>query len=231
MMPWPFPNSILRDKVFHNVQFLESEGETRNAAIRQAFNQARQVFFTRYPTGALPAWLADKGRRLQKYYLDTGAPLRDNPVPQSTVLKARRLYSGFTGHASDNAVKVGAPCSSVFRVGLIVGRVLAFELAPEGSDEVYRLEFTGADRPVMAVSYDGKKAVFIDGDFSPVSPYVDKLRISRIMYETVRDGRLENYQHPFRTTARPLLATLDGRNACMRGGAFKFTDRGYVDQR
>lgn len=54
--------------------------------------------------------------------------------------------------------------------------------------------------------------------------------VDAISYETVRDGRKEKYIHTFKKRARPLLAiSHDGKQAYMLGGAFTFTDRGFVD--
>ncbi len=51
-----------------------------------------------------------------------------------------------------------------------------------------------------------------------------------IMYETVRDGRSENYIHKFRKGSRPVLAcSSDGKQLYMLAGAYKFTERGIED--
>lgn len=52
-----------------------------------------------------------------------------------------------------------------------------------------------------------------------------------VCYETVRDGRVENYIHEFDDPAAPLLAVSpDGRQLLMIGGDYMFTDRGIVDR-
>lgn len=52
-----------------------------------------------------------------------------------------------------------------------------------------------------------------------------------IMYQTERDGRIENYRHMFRDGSRPLLtASQDGKQLNMLGGAYTFTERGIVDK-
>ncbi len=52
-----------------------------------------------------------------------------------------------------------------------------------------------------------------------------------IMYETVRDGVREQYLHKFRPSSRPHLAiSSDGKTALLLGGAWRFTDRGFVDE-
>lgn len=52
-----------------------------------------------------------------------------------------------------------------------------------------------------------------------------------VMYETVRDGKVERYKHTFRARSRPLLAaSSDGKSLLILGGGFQFTDRGIVDK-
>ena len=51
-----------------------------------------------------------------------------------------------------------------------------------------------------------------------------------IMYETVRDGRREKYIHRFRKGSQPLVVvSADGVSVLLLGGAFTFTERGFVD--
>lgn len=53
-----------------------------------------------------------------------------------------------------------------------------------------------------------------------------------VAYETVRDGVVERYRHKFAPNARPtLVASHDGRQLYLLGGAYRFTDRGIVDAR
>lgn len=53
-----------------------------------------------------------------------------------------------------------------------------------------------------------------------------------IMYETVRDGKRENYIHKFRKGSRPVLAcSSDGKQLYVLAGAYKFTDRGIEDKK
>lgn len=52
-----------------------------------------------------------------------------------------------------------------------------------------------------------------------------------IMYETVRDGVRERYQHDFRKKSRPQLCiTHDGRQILLIGGSYLFKDSGINDQ-
>jgi hypothetical protein len=51
-----------------------------------------------------------------------------------------------------------------------------------------------------------------------------------ILYRTERDGKIEQYLHRFRKSARPILASSpDGRTLLLLGGAYRVTDRGIVD--
>jgi hypothetical protein len=51
-----------------------------------------------------------------------------------------------------------------------------------------------------------------------------------ILYETVRDGEVENYIHRFKRSARPhFCVSHDGNQIVIVGGKFKFTERGIVD--
>lgn len=54
--------------------------------------------------------------------------------------------------------------------------------------------------------------------------------VDAISYQTIRDGKVEKYIHTFKKNARPLLAVShDGKQAYMLGGAFTFTELGFVD--
>lgn len=54
--------------------------------------------------------------------------------------------------------------------------------------------------------------------------------VDAISYQTTRDGKVEKYIHTFKKKARPLLAVShDGKAAFMLGGAFTFTELGFVD--
>lgn len=89
-----------------------------------------------------------------------------------------------------------------------------------------------------------KKAVKLFQDFSGHEPEtVDTVRLrdndtaivvgycDGILYETVRDGRVEKYIHRFKKKSRPVLAaSYDGERLYLLSGAYKFTDRGIVDK-
>lgn len=66
-------------------------------------------------------------------------------------------------------------------------------------------------------------------------PQVDEVLLSvghceAIAYETVRDGKVQSFQHEFSRKARPVLAVShDGRRLYLLAGAYRFTHRGIVD--
>mgnify|MGYP001254043250 CR=1 FL=1 len=52
-----------------------------------------------------------------------------------------------------------------------------------------------------------------------------------ILYDTVRDGKLEKYIHEFAKKDRPLFCVSpDGKQLLLVGGNFTFTERGIVDR-
>jgi hypothetical protein len=55
-------------------------------------------------------------------------------------------------------------------------------------------------------------------------------RVLMIGYSTVRAGRRFDYAHEFKSKARPLLvASSDGRNLFLLGGAYRVSNDGIVD--
>jgi hypothetical protein len=51
-----------------------------------------------------------------------------------------------------------------------------------------------------------------------------------IIYDTVRDGECETYQHEFKPTAQPHLAvSSNGKQLMLIGGNYRFTNAGIVD--
>lgn len=56
-------------------------------------------------------------------------------------------------------------------------------------------------------------------------------KVLGIIYETVRDGKHENYKHMFKASSRPLFAVShDGKRLLLIGGSYKFTERGITDK-
>lgn len=82
--------------------------------------------------------------------------------------------------------------------------------------------------------FTGEKAREIDLVGMPKFPDVGLVigEITGIMYQTVRDGKLEDYIHEFKAAARPtFVVSHDGRQLLLLGGAYNFTARGIVDKR
>lgn len=88
----------------------------------------------------------------------------------------------------------------------------------ERARELYR-QFTGADP-------DNAKLVSVPGiETATVVGHVEAIE-----YETVRDGKKQRYIHKFKKHARPEMVTAhDGSKIGLRGGKYKFTDRGIID--
>lgn len=56
-------------------------------------------------------------------------------------------------------------------------------------------------------------------------------QVSVIQYVAERDGEVNEYRHPFRAKSRPhLCVSPDGKLVLMLGGAFTFTEDGFVDE-
>jgi hypothetical protein len=56
-------------------------------------------------------------------------------------------------------------------------------------------------------------------------------KISLIQYVAERDGEVFEFHHPFRARSRPLLCvTPDGKLVLALGGAWTFTEDGFVDR-
>lgn len=55
--------------------------------------------------------------------------------------------------------------------------------------------------------------------------------ISVIQYVAERDGEVAEYRHPFKKRSRPkMCVTPDGKMVLMLGGAWRFTQDGYIDR-
>lgn len=82
-------------------------------------------------------------------------------------------------------------------------------------------DFTGHDDPrISKIKVEKRsKVMLLIGD------------VDGILYTTVRDGLTEKYIHKFKRQSRPqLLASPDGKQLYLLGGAYDFTERGIVDK-
>jgi len=78
--------------------------------------------------------------------------------------------------------------------------------------------------------HSAKEYVEVDVKWPDVVVTVGKC--TGIMYETVRDGVVEEYLHEFKKSARPyLVASHDGSMIALVLGHYNFTERGIVDKK
>lgn len=162
------------DKTIRRVAELQQDGYSRAESIYMAFCEARADYFKKYPSGALPEWLAyPKGRRLSQHYMPNGAPARErlerNPKrkPQGRAgdaARAKRLYEGFTEEPADVVETITLP---EFKTGLAPGIILGiiYETRIRGRVKRYIHEFKDSSRPLLAVSSDGKQFRSVGGRF------------------------------------------------------------------
>ena len=99
--------------------------------------------------GLLPVGLLPRGR---------------NPLsPQTRKLhKAARLFEDFTGHTAERVDKVKMPSQSVFLVPGVV-EVIGYTTVRDGQVEDYLHEFKGRNKPMMAITPDGRQVVLKGG--------------------------------------------------------------------
>lgn len=202
-MTFTLKSGYSRKTIQENMAVMQRHGIGRVLAIRSAFDKARQSFFKAHPKGALPEWLAyPRDRRIAKYYLDSGAPMRDvretNPVRELGISDEerddiqRKVQKEFSGTGAD--VRRAAKLYADFT----------------GHDDVQVTKVVIPDMPHAALAI-GK----VDG----------------ILYSTVRDGVAEKYIHRFKSSSRPLfLASPDGKQLYLIGGSYNFTELGIVDK-
>lgn len=81
--------------------------------------------------------------------------------------------------------------------------------------------------------FRGEEPKFIDSHSLPVSDVCMLIgKCDGVLYTTSRDGRTERYIHKFTGKSRPLLiASWDGKQLYLLGGAYDFTDEGIVDRK
>lgn len=105
---------------------------------------------------------------------------KSNPVPASSRLRAKatlrdnereqyeraaRLYADFSGHEPGPLARIPAPKAP--RVALLVGHCdgVLYSTVRDSRKERYIHEFASKDRPLFAVSPDGKMLMLIGGNF------------------------------------------------------------------
>lgn len=69
-------------------------------------------------------------------------------------------------------------------------------------------------------------------NLSAYDTFIEGGAVDAIEYTTVRDGKVERYRHEFSEAAAPIMAiSHDGKITVLVGGAYQFTDRGFIDQK
>lgn len=97
-------------------------------------------------------------------------------------------------------------------------RLDAFDVA--GASKLYR-RFVGAEANTSAKM----RKPFVPDALACIG------QVTVIQYIAERDGQVHEYRHPFRARSRPhLCVSPDGKLVLMLGGAFTFTEDGFVDE-
>lgn len=89
------------------------------------------------------------------------APVSSNPQVQ----RAADLYERFSGHEADEyaRVTVPRPCKTAVAIGDVDG--ILYTTVRDGVVEKYIHKFHRNDRPIFAVSPDGKQILFVGGNY------------------------------------------------------------------
>lgn len=206
-MPLMLKSGFSKQIVQANMRLLINDGFSRSQSIVQAFNSARASYFKAHPQGALPEWLAyPKDRRLSRFYLPNGAPLKNAPRAHTETNPVRELDI-------DNA--------ELSRIRNEVQKQMTGQGRAVRKAAALYTEFTGHDDPRLtkiAIPSIPQAALAIG-------------EVDGIMYSTVRDGVPEKYVHKFKRSSRPLMiSSPDGKQLYLIGGSYDFTERGIVDK-
>lgn len=211
-MPAAFIPGFGKKRVRENIRVLMAEGKSRNAAIFEAMRWARVSYWHRHPYGLLPSWIAyPPGKRQRSDYDKAGRPRA--PLTAEAYRTRRE-----TLHANPARELRLTPAQRA-----AIRRQLTAATGGGELGQAARLyaDFTGHDDlSVRKISISDLPRVALDIG-----------HVTGIMYETVREGRVENYIHRFKRASRPLLAASpDGKQLYLLGGAYDFTERGIVDR-
>ena len=82
-------------------------------------------------------------------------------------------------------------------------------------------------------SFTGSRGQVVGKADLPELPEVLVLigNVEAIAYNAVHDGKRKSFQHEFRVSSRPVLASSpDGTRLFLLAGAYRFTDRGIEDR-
>ncbi len=228
-----------------NINALQRQGSTREAAIAEAYNLARKTYFKRFPAGALPLFLAyPKTHRVAKYYAPNGAPIREineNPSGEKVCYVSVKLR----GRGVYGTTICGKP---VFKIGMCERHYNAYNkgsakaIAYSGQQKYNKNPRDISTRAIGKAELE-RRAAKLYKDFTgrqpgaivhlpaprPFKVGVAFGTLVEVTYQSERDGQL--YRHTFRKTSRPLVvASHDGKQLQIVGGRFAFTERGIVDK-
>lgn len=148
-----------------NAATLMRAGLSRTAAWRDAYASARTCFFTRYPHGLLPHWLAyPNGQRTQQNRgsLVERNPARkilgttQSPAVKHEIAKLAKLGFEFSGHRPKTISRVER--KPVANVGLAIGECVGvmYRAKRDGETKTYLHRFVKKQaRPLLIVLSDG----------------------------------------------------------------------------
>lgn len=160
-------NGYSHDAISSNINELVASGANVGNARYTALCYARCQYFRRYPSGALPQYLAYPGRgRARENYSEKGEPLKPNPARQS-IKAASKLIEDFSGHKARILGKVEFPKNP--KTAIAIGNVLgiSYETKRDGVKEQYYHRFTKRNsRPLLVVSHDGKQLFILGGEYT-----------------------------------------------------------------
>ena len=95
------------------------------------------------------------------------AGLRSVPISRrAEVNRAANLYERFTGHEADEGARIRVPTQP--RVAVAIGDVdgILYTTIRDGVIEKYIHKFAKKDRPIFAVSPDGKQLLMVGGNYN-----------------------------------------------------------------
>lgn len=90
---------------------------------------------------------------------------RLKPARGSSLARGVSLFERFTGHDADNCMRVKAP--KVLREAVAIGALdgVLYTTERDGRIEKYIHRFAAKDRPMLAVSPDGRQLIILGGRY------------------------------------------------------------------
>jgi len=238
----PLRSGYSKQSIDANIAELRRAGHSRDSAIFIAYAMARKSWFATHPRGHLIYELAwpKSARRKQDYDKD------GRPVATESALQSVRTNPVAKGNTQINRIleSDATPRIKILRLQNLALRTYASSPRQKEVIAAYKaLEAQIADNPRTAAP-DVTRATALYRGFTGKAPKVLKkinvpplpetaLAIGKvfvIMYSVDATG--ERFHHEFVGKARPLLiVAADGRQVFLSGGAYTFTNRGFVDKK